>query len=101
LRAIDRSFERDAMKLVATLVGLTGLAVLTTGCAGVGDIAGATEPTLPMTGDQKGGKIPNGFSNVPAAMRTAEVHCAKYRKRALLTQMNAASAGGLVEFVCL
>ncbi len=56
---------------------------------------------LPYAGDQNGGKIPNGFNNVPAAMNTARVHCAKYNKKAIVTQMDSAAAGGLVAFQCL
>jgi hypothetical protein len=87
------------MKIVA-IAALAALTPLLAGCAGTGNIAGSG-PDLPYTGDQKGGRIPEGFNNVPAAMNTARAHCAKYNKKAVVTEMNPASAGGVVAFQCL
>ncbi len=71
------------------------LAVLLAGCAGTADTGG-----LSVTGDQLGGKIPNGMSDVPAAMRAATAHCAQFNKKAMLTQMQTQKQGGLVAFEC-
>jgi hypothetical protein len=86
------------MRFVA-IAALAAVAVSLAGCAGTGGFD--TGATLAVTGDQKGGKIPNGFNDVPAAMRSAQAHCAQYHKKAVVTQMNSASAGGLVVFECL
>src|SRR4030088_2399182 len=91
--------EGGFMKIVA-VAALAVLTSLLAGCAGSGNIAGSA-PHLPCCGDQKGGRIPDGYNNVPAAMNTAREHCAKYNKKAVVTEMNPASAGGAVVFQCL
>jgi hypothetical protein len=76
-----------ALALTASLAGCAGTASPGTG-------------SLSATGDQLGGKIPNGMSDVPAAMSAATAHCAKYGKKAMLTQMATQAEGGLVAFEC-
>jgi hypothetical protein len=88
--------EGGFMKIVA----VAALAALLAGCAGSGNVAGSG-PDLPSIGDQKGGRIPDGYNNVPAAMNTAREHCTKYNKKAVVTEMNPPSAGGAVVFQCL
>lgn len=68
------------------------------GCAGAAGTSGTG--SLSVTGDQRGGKIPNGMSDVPAANRAATAHCAQYNKKAMLTQMQTEKEGGLVAFEC-
>jgi predicted small secreted protein len=85
---------------IATVAALAALSSLMAGCAGSGNVAGSGQD-LPSIGDQKGGRIPDGYNNVPAAMNTAREHCAKYSKKAVVTEMNPASAGGAVVFQCL
>jgi hypothetical protein len=71
------------------------------GCAGAGGTSAISgTSSLSVTGDQRGGKIPNGMSDVPAANRAATTHCAQYNKRAMLTQMQTEKEGGLVAFEC-
>jgi hypothetical protein len=91
--------EGGFMKIV-TIAALAALSSLLAGCAGSGNIASPGQ-ALPSIGDQKGGRIPDGYNNVPAAMNTAREHCAKYSKKAVVTEMNPASAGGSVVFQCL
>jgi predicted small secreted protein len=91
--------EGGFMKIVA-VAALAALSLLLTGCAGSGNVAGSG-PDLPSIGDQKGGRIPDGYNNVPAAMNTAREHCTKYSKKAVVTEMNPPSAGGAVVFQCL
>ena len=77
------------------------LALLLAGCAGSGSVdsvGGAGG--LKVIGDERGGSIPNGMSDVPAAMRMATAYCAKYNKRAGLTKMQTEKEGGLVAFDC-
>lgn len=80
------------MRRVAIVLGS---AALLAGCAGTGGTG-----SLNVTGDELGGRIPNGMSDVPAAMNAATAHCAKYNKKAGLTQMQTQNEGGLVAFVC-
>jgi hypothetical protein len=87
------------MKIVA-VAAFVALSPLLGGCAGSGNIAGSSQD-LPYTGDQKGGRVPDGYNNVPAAMNTARGHCAKYNKKAVVTEMNPPAAGGAVVFQCL
>jgi len=91
--------EGGFMKIVA-VAALAALASLLAGCASSGNVAGSG-PDLPSIGDQKGGRIPDGYNNVPAAMNTAREHCTKYNKKAVVTEMNPPSAGGAVVFQCL
>ena len=59
-----------------------------------GSAAGVT-----VTGDERGGKIPNGVGN-PAAMNAVRTHCQQFGKKAYITQMNLPSEGGLLAFEC-
>ncbi len=72
------------------------------GCAGsgVGGPLAAGASASGVTGDQRGGRIPNGMADVPASMQAATDHCAKYGKKAQITQMAAPSEGGLIGFEC-
>ena len=74
------------------------LGFVTAGCAGRTDVASGQGPTV--IGDQRGGKIPRGVDDTPAAMNAAVAHCARFGKKAQLTQMEAPSQGGLMAFEC-
>ena len=80
------------------IAGVAALLALVAGCAGTREIADAPVPAV--TGDQRGGKIPNGVNDTPAAMNAAIAHCAKFGKKAVITQMAAPSEGGLMAFEC-
>jgi hypothetical protein len=79
------------MRAVAVLL----LAFLS-GCAN----QSATGRLPTVTGDQRGGRIPNGMANVPAAMSAARAHCSGFARKAEITQMQAPSEGGLIAFEC-
>ena len=70
-------------------------AALLAGCAGTGGTGALT-----VTGNELGGRIPNGMSDVRSAMTAATAHCSKYNKRALLTVMQTQAEGGAVAFDC-
>ena len=79
------------MRIVATCVVL----ILIAGCAS----PGGTAAGLSVTGDERGGKIPNGVGN-PAAMNAVRTHCQQFGKKGYITQMNLPSEGGLLAFEC-
>ena len=83
------------MRSVAFVLSLS---VLLAGCAGT---AGTLNTGgLSATGDQNGGRIPNGMNDVPAAEHAATAHCAQFHKKAMLTVMQTQEQGGLVAFEC-
>ncbi|HSV23990.1 MAG TPA: hypothetical protein VLJ17_13290 [Xanthobacteraceae bacterium] len=71
------------------------LALLLAGCASTGGTGALT-----VTGNELGGKIPSGMSDVPSAINAATAHCAKYNKKAALTVMQTQAQGGAVAFIC-
>jgi hypothetical protein len=95
------ALKRSGLKLMKNAMIAMALCVSLAGCAGAAGTPGTSETGgLSATGDQRGGKIPNGISDVPAANRAATAHCAQYNKRAMLTQMQTEKEGGLVAFEC-
>ena len=85
------------------VAAIAALAMSMAGCAGQGAIgtgasAVGTSPTV--TGNEKGGKIPYGEKDLPAAMAATRTHCASFGKKAFMTQMVPASEGGLIGFEC-
>ncbi len=79
------------MRIVAICVVL----ILIAGCAS----PSGTAAGLSVTGDERGGKIPNGVGN-PAAMNAVRTHCQQFGKKSFITQMNVASEGGQLVFEC-
>ena len=77
------------MRIVAIGIVL----VLVAGCASPSGTAAG------LTGDERGGKIPNGVGN-PAAMNAVRTHCQQFGKKSFITQMNVASEGGQLVFEC-
>ncbi len=76
------------MLRVLVVVGLLGLA----GCAGSGggDGAGSFGSGV-MTGDENGGKIPQGVGGATqqsSAYALVNAHCAKYGKKGFITKMD-------------
>ena len=80
------------MRLMAICIVLTFVA----GCAS----SGGTAAGLSVTGDERGGKIPNVVGNVPAAMAAVRTHCDQFGKKGFITQMNLPAEGGLLAFEC-
>jgi len=73
----------------AALLALAG------GCAGPGGMGSAD-----VTGDERGGKVPYTEGKISAAGHAAQVHCAKFGKKAQITQMAPAAEGGQIGFEC-
>ena len=85
------------------MVAIAGLAALLAGCAGTGDtgvVAGGGGAVAGVTGNERGGRIPNGINDVPASTAAAQSHCAQFKKRAIFTEMKTVSEGGLIAFEC-
>ena len=84
---------------IAAFLMVAALSGLLSACAS-GGVTG-TDPAA--VGDDKGGKIAGGVGegNTAAAMRSVTAHCAKYGKKAFITQMESPTRGGLMAFVCL
>jgi hypothetical protein len=80
------------------MAAVAGLAATLAGCAGAGSIGSGPVPGV--TGDERGGRIPNGINDVPSSMTAARSHCARFNKKAQITQMQLASEGGLIAFEC-
>lgn len=78
------------------------LAALMGGCANPGAGTGTNATTsLGVIGTEQGGRVPYGPGNLQAAMNAATVHCAKFGKRAQITQMAPAPDGsGAIGFEC-
>ena len=72
------------------------LVLLLSACAGASD----TGPAANVIGNQFGGRIPNGVSDMSASMNAVVAHCAKFGKKGQITQMAAPSGGGLLAFEC-
>jgi hypothetical protein len=85
------------MKFVAS----AALILLLAGCAGSNPTTPATADTSSIVGDEKGGRIANGVSNLPASNAAMRAFCAQYSKRAFITQMAPADEGGLLVFQCV
>jgi hypothetical protein len=89
----------------STLLALSVLASALAGCASAGGVSpGLGGGDVSVVGDEKGGKIANGVGEggrTAASMQAVTAHCAKYGKKAFVTQMEAPTQGGLVAFVCL
>jgi hypothetical protein len=88
-------FDR-AERFARTALVLALLAVAA-GCAGQSEVA-AVGPAV--MGNERGGKIPKGVDDVPAAMNAVVAHCARFGKKAVITQMATPSEGGLMVFEC-
>ncbi|MGZ3410869.1 MAG: hypothetical protein ACXWKC_17120 [Xanthobacteraceae bacterium] len=92
---------RARIAKILTFVALSGLlAACASGGAG-GGLAGG-DPNV--VGDEKGGRITGGVGEggtTAASMRAVTAHCAKFGKKAFVTQMESPAQGGLIAFVCL
>jgi hypothetical protein len=79
------------MRLVA------GAALLATAvaCAGPGGMGSAD-----VNGDERGGKVAYAEGKISAAMNATQAHCAKFGKKAQITQMVPAPEGGQIGFEC-
>ena len=86
----------------ATLAVIIAISLLTTACAGTGTGGGLGSDST-IAGDEKGGKLVGGLKEggTPAAMSSVTAHCAKYNKKAFVTQMESPAQGGALAFVCL
>jgi len=85
------------------MAALAAVTAMLAGCAGGGDtgaVSGANASVPGVTGDERGGRIPNGINDVPSSMAAARSHCARFNKKAQVTQMQLASEGGLIAFDC-
>jgi len=85
------------------IAAVAAVAAVLAGCAGSGDtgnVSDANASVPGLTGDPRGGRIPNGINDVPSSMAAARSHCARFNKKAQITQMQLASEGGLIAFEC-
>jgi hypothetical protein len=71
------------------------LLALAAGCAGPGGMSAAD-----VTGDERGGHVAYAEGNVGAAMNATQAHCARFGKKAQITQMTPAAQGGQIGFEC-
>ena len=78
------------------IFGIAVVLSLVAGCAG----QSGTGARLDVTGDERGGKIPNGAANMAAAMNTVRTHCEPFGKKGYITQMKLPAEGGLITFEC-
>jgi hypothetical protein len=79
----------------AVFVAAAALLVLGGACAGPGGMSDAD-----VTGDERGGKVSYAEGKVSAAMNATQAHCAKFGKKAQITQMMPGSQGGQIGFEC-
>jgi hypothetical protein len=85
------------------IAAVAALGAALAGCAGgsdIGAVSGANAAVSGVSGDERGGRIPNGMNDVPGSMTAARSHCARFNKKAQITQMQTAAEGGLVAFEC-
>jgi len=80
------------MRIVAICIVLTWIA----GCAS----SPSGTAGMNVTGDERGGKIPNGVGNMPASMSIVRTHCEQFGKKGFITQMKLPAEGGLITFEC-
>lgn len=84
------------------MLALLALTPLLAACetTGTSTLGGSS---VSIAGDEKGGKVVGGVKEggTQQAMAAVTAHCAKYNKRAFITQMEAPATGGLMVFVCL
>jgi hypothetical protein len=78
------------------ILGIAVVLSLVAGCAS----QSRSVATLDVTGDERGGKIPNGAANMAAAMNTVRTYCEPYGKKGFITQMKLPAEGGLITFEC-
>jgi hypothetical protein len=101
-RGNSPSFVRRRISTLLTFMALSGFLA---GCASAGGAGpGLSAGDAAVVGDEKGGKIAGGVGEggkTAASMSAVTAHCAKYGKKAFVTQMEAPAQGGLVAFVCL
>jgi hypothetical protein len=71
------------------------LLIVVAGCAGQSDLG-----TAGVVGNEQGGKVPYTEGNIQAASQAAQAHCAKFSKKAQITQMMPAAEGGTIGFQC-
>jgi hypothetical protein len=84
-------FRFQFARLIAVAVLAAGLA----GCAGSMGSAGS------VAGNEQGGKVPYAEGGIQAAGEAARAHCSQYGKKAAITAMTPADAGGgTVGFQC-
>jgi hypothetical protein len=86
--------DRRVKQLFA--IGALILAASLSACAGSGGV-GSSEG---VSGDEHGGKVPYQEGAVSSAMSAAQAHCAKFGKKAQVTQMNPSADGGQIGFLC-
>jgi hypothetical protein len=79
----------------ARLAAAATLLALAVACAGPGATGGTD-----VTGDERGGKVPYAEGKIGAAMNATQAHCAKFGKKAQITQMVPAPDGGQIAFEC-
>jgi hypothetical protein len=79
----------------AVFAGAAALLALGGACAGPTGMGDAD-----ATGDERGGKVPYTEGKVSAAMNATQAHCAKFGKKAQVTQMTPGSQGGQIGFEC-
>jgi hypothetical protein len=79
------------------IVAILALVALLDGCAGSSGPMGAAQDVV---GNEHGGKISYHEGGMQAAMSAATGHCAKFGKKAQVTQMNPTSDGFQLGFEC-
>jgi hypothetical protein len=83
--------------VVMRIAAILALVALLSGCAGSSGPVGAAQDVV---GNERGGKISYHEGGMQAAMSAATGHCAKFGKKAQVTQMNPSSDGFQLGFEC-
>lgn len=79
------------------MIAVTVLAASLTACANSSGEMGSAQG---LTGNERGGKTPYQDGAVSSAMSAAQAHCAKFGKKAQVTQMQPSGDGGQIGFEC-